>query len=533
MTRQDLRFRNILLIQLGDIGDVVWTTPAIRALEAAFPDARLSLLVRTGSAPLLAYDPFVRRIYEIRHGREGLAGQSAPPDSGAGAGPDPRAADGIDPGDAPALARGGAPSATVTGDASAVPSAAASRAIFNNAAAGAAPGHGPAVTTSVFGAAPGAIRRWLRRRTAGMSASFRQVLELRRARFDLVIDLRGDERGAFTGFSTGAPVRVAQYEPDLPWWRNRLFTHPIVMPPGEERAVNAAEQSLRILRGFGIPAAPTVPRLHVAPEALAAARALIASCGLAPDGKTDAGSHPDRSARGAAATRRAAPISTDPATDMGPGRNSAIAAAPIRSVPVPVGAGPAAPPAECPPPTGTAAATPWITLNPFSRWAYKEWADGNWVPIIDRVWAEYGLATVIVGSESERRRAEAIRSAAQKSSRRPRPVVVNLAGRTDLAVLAALLSLSRLHVGVDSAGPHIAAAVGTPTLTLYGPTDPVYWTPPGDGRRVVAPEMPCAPCRRKGCEDSGASRCMADMTVERVMDALHGLLAAEGAHRRA
>jgi ADP-heptose:LPS heptosyltransferase len=380
-----MHFSNILIIQLGDIGDVVWTTPAIHIVEAAFPEARLSLLVRAGSGCLLVPDPAVDRVYEIRHGRD-------------------------DP--SPAMSA----------------SEKSHRGAFH-----------PAISD---------LRRWLRRRETGMAASLDLVIELRRAHFDLVIDLRGDERGAFTGFATGAPVRVAQYERNLPWWRNCLFTHPIAMPQGEERAVNAAEQSLRILRGFGIPSIPTAPRLHIAPETMAAVRAQVRSCGL------DANQRQD-----------------------------------------------------------------WITLNPFSRWSYKEWGPEKWAQIIDWLGKEFGVTTVIVGAPAERERVEGLIRACAGP-------VCNLAGKTTLAELAGLLHLSRLHIGVDSAAPHIAAAVGTPTATLYGPSDWRYWAPPGEQHRIAVSDMECVPCNRKGCDGRGVSRCLDTLAVGRVQAVLRESLSA-------
>ncbi|MEK7827313.1 MAG: glycosyltransferase family 9 protein, partial [Thermodesulfobacteriota bacterium] len=70
--------------------------------------------------------------------------------------------------------------------------------------------------------------------------------------------------------------------------------------------------------------------------------------------------------------------------------------------------------------------------------------------------------------------------------------------------------------GCDSGLVHLSVAVGTPTVTLYGPSDWRYWAPPGERNRVVVPEMACAPCHLKGCEGSGVSRCLDTLPVERV-----------------
>ncbi|MBU0574969.1 MAG: glycosyltransferase family 9 protein, partial [Proteobacteria bacterium] len=117
----------------------------------------------------------------------------------------------------------------------------------------------------------------------------------------------------------------------------------------------------------------------------------------------------------------------------------------------------------------------------------------------------------------ERKRAEGlVRDCAGK--------VFNLAGKTTLAELAGVLQLSRLHIGVDSAAPHIAAAVGTPTVTLYGPSDWHYWAPPGERNRVVVPDMECAPCHQKGCEGSGTSLCLDTLEVAQVQAVLRDVL---------
>lgn len=150
-----------------------------------------------------------------------------------------------------------------------------------------------------------------------------------------------------------------------------------------------------------------------------------------------------------------------------------------------------------------------MTLNPFSRWSYKEWAVEKWVQVLDWLWGDFGIATVIVGAPAERERADELaRGCAGR--------IYNLAGKTTLSELAGILEQSRLHIGVDSAAPHIAAAVGTPTVTLYGPSDWRYWKPPGDKHRVAVSAMECVPCGRKGCDGSEVSRCLDSLEVDRV-----------------
>jgi heptosyltransferase-3 len=93
-----------------------------------------------------------------------------------------------------------------------------------------------------------------------------------------------------------------------------------------------------------------------------------------------------------------------------------------------------------------------------------------------------------------------------------------------LREIPALLQLSRLHIGVDSAAPQIAAAVGTPTITIYGPTDWRNWAPPGEKNQVVVPDMDCSPCYKKGCNGSGRSDCLDKLAVAKVQDAVKTML---------
>jgi ADP-heptose:LPS heptosyltransferase len=95
----------------------------------------------------------------------------------------------------------------------------------------------------------------------------------------------------------------------------------------------------------------------------------------------------------------------------------------------------------------------WITVNPFSRWSYKEWGLEKWAVVIDWLWKEFGLMTVIVGAKVEMDRAEKLR-------RLCRVDVFSLAGKTTLAELAGVLARSFFHLGVDSAAPHMGRQTG-------------------------------------------------------------------------
>jgi heptosyltransferase-2 len=91
---------------------------------------------------------------------------------------------------------------------------------------------------------------------------------------------------------------------------------------------------------------------------------------------------------------------------------------------------------------------------------------------------------------------------------------IDLSGKTSLLQLAALLERSHLLVTNDTGTMHMAAAVGTPVVALFGPTDPITTGPWGDGHVVVKRDVPCSPCWKRICPTD--HRCMELITVDEV-----------------
>ena len=176
--------------------------------------------------------------------------------------------------------------------------------------------------------------------------------------------------------------------------------------------------------------------------------------------------------------------------------------------------------AEC----GLTPASQWVTINPCSRWKYKEWGYGKWGEIIDLLWQNHQLTAVLIGSSEDTNTAKQI--AAGRNGH-----TFNLAGKTTLGELSALISLSTLHLGVDSAAPHIAAAVGIPTLTIFGPGNWKSWTVADELHRVVTADLPCIPCNRKGCDDSGKSLCLDVLSTDKVYAETSAILSALARNR--
>jgi heptosyltransferase-3 len=165
-------------------------------------------------------------------------------------------------------------------------------------------------------------------------------------------------------------------------------------------------------------------------------------------------------------------------------------------------------------------AKPVIAIQPFSLWRYKEWDIEKYIQLIQRIIIEYGFTIVLTGSRDEYGRMQMIVDEFRETGHPVR----NLAGKTTLAELAAILKLCRLLIGSDSAGMHIAAAVETPTVIIFGPSSPESWAPRGDMHTIVQKEMSCVPCRQKGCDGGGISRCLDELEVNEVFSVIRSHL---------
>jgi heptosyltransferase-3 len=162
----------------------------------------------------------------------------------------------------------------------------------------------------------------------------------------------------------------------------------------------------------------------------------------------------------------------------------------------------------------------FIHVHPASRWFFKCWPVERMAGLVANLQAE-GHAVVLTAAPSadEKAMLEAIQA------RLERPAFA-LSGCLSLKELGALSRSARLFIGVDSAPMHIAAAVGTPVVALFGPSGDKQWGPWGVPHRVVASTAhPCRPCGIDGCGGGKLSDCLATLTVGEVLDAAHQLLA--------
>ena len=190
---------------------------------------------------------------------------------------------------------------------------------------------------------------------------------------------------------------------------------------------------------------------------------------------------------------------------------------------------------------GAGAVQPLALLHTYPKFRYKMWRPEAWIEVA-RWLAGRGLRLALTGS------GDADELAYVDAIARAMPAgTINAAGRLTLGASACLASRARIYIGPDTAMTHVAAALGVPTVALYGPTNPVKWGPWPRGQspdanpwrrcgsqhvgNVILLQGPgaCVPCHLEGCErnvESG-SDCLQELSAGRVIAAIGHLLKLE------
>jgi heptosyltransferase-3 len=160
----------------------------------------------------------------------------------------------------------------------------------------------------------------------------------------------------------------------------------------------------------------------------------------------------------------------------------------------------------------------FIHLHPASRWLFKCWPAEKVAALADAL-HDKGWRIVLTAAPDAKEQAliAAVLAAA-------RTAPLDLSGQLSLRELAALTAQARLFVGVDSAPMHIAAAMGTPTVALFGPSGDKEWGPWNVAHRVVSADFSCRPCGLDGCGGGKVSECLTTLPVARVLAACGELL---------
>jgi lipopolysaccharide heptosyltransferase II len=158
-----------------------------------------------------------------------------------------------------------------------------------------------------------------------------------------------------------------------------------------------------------------------------------------------------------------------------------------------------------------------IVLNPGGNWALKRWPVENFAKLADKINEELNMKVVISGANKDIELADKIVSMMKTKA-------LILAGRTDLKGLAALFKMADAVVSADSGPMHLAAAVGSPVISIFGPTSPKITGPySSEGNYLVLQhDVGCIiPCYELTCQDN---KCMKAVTYEEVFRSIKKLL---------
>lgn len=144
----------------------------------------------------------------------------------------------------------------------------------------------------------------------------------------------------------------------------------------------------------------------------------------------------------------------------------------------------------------------------------KQWPPASFATLAELAQRRWGARPVLLGAGTDAAPAAAIRAACGVEC-------IDTVGRADVVQLAALLGRCRAIVSNDTGAAHLAAALGRPTLVLFGPTDPRRTRPRGPRVRTASAGVFCQPCRSQVCPLD--HRCMTGLAPERVVARLESL----------
>lgn len=162
-----------------------------------------------------------------------------------------------------------------------------------------------------------------------------------------------------------------------------------------------------------------------------------------------------------------------------------------------------------------------IHVRASARWATKNWPPEYIADLSDKIASGFNMRVVLTGSKEDAPLAQAI-------ARRARSKPIVAAGRTSIMELACLIKHFKVFLTPDSAPMHIAAAVGTPFIALFGPTDPSRHLAPAERCIVMKKALECSPCYKPTC--SKDYKCMKKITVNEIFEAMKPFLAKEPEH---
>jgi len=157
---------------------------------------------------------------------------------------------------------------------------------------------------------------------------------------------------------------------------------------------------------------------------------------------------------------------------------------------------------------------PYVILSPGANWPNKRWPVRQFAALADKLYDD-GIIPVLSGGPGDKKLADEI---IDSSAIPP----VDLTGKTTLKQLAYMIQEARAFVGGDTGPMHLAAAIGTPVVAFYGPTDTNRNGPYGDGHKTLVADWDCAGCWKRSCPKG--RDCLSNIDIEAVYQAVRGVI---------
>jgi len=157
----------------------------------------------------------------------------------------------------------------------------------------------------------------------------------------------------------------------------------------------------------------------------------------------------------------------------------------------------------------------YVGVHLGAGFASKRLPVKTFAEVIEGLWKAYGALPVIVGGSEDTPLVKALAEHLESP-------ILSLVGRLTILETAAVLERCRLFLGNDSAPMHLAAAVGTPVVAFFGPSEPEKYHPYGTEYRLLVADVPCRPCDHVNCL-WGDYRCMQRFRWEDILQACEEL----------
>jgi heptosyltransferase-3 len=149
---------------------------------------------------------------------------------------------------------------------------------------------------------------------------------------------------------------------------------------------------------------------------------------------------------------------------------------------------------------------------------FKAWTPEGFARVIDEL-NSLGCCVVLISGPA-RKEIDYVSAILETTDSQP----INFAGQLSLNESAALIKLADCFIGLDSVASHIAAAVNTPCVVLFGPSTDTVWRPWMIAHRVIFTDFACRPCGLKGCGDGMLSECIQAIPPQKVVQAAASLM---------